>query len=66
MRIAVVFDTPYAGWHHPEHERQMTREVAAWHDIRVPGFATWRPGESLESRGDLRYAWERISRLVRG
>jgi D-alanine-D-alanine ligase len=32
MRIAVVFDTPYAGWHHPEHERQMTREVAAWHD----------------------------------
>jgi len=32
MRIAVVFDTPYAGWHHPEHERQMTKEVAAWHD----------------------------------
>lgn len=31
MRIAVVFDTPYAGWHHPEHERQMTKEVAAWH-----------------------------------
>jgi D-alanine-D-alanine ligase len=152
MRIAVVFDTPYAGWHHPEHERQMTKEVAAWHhdepemeyqiadalrerghevfligvsddlqylvgcldqmrpdlvfnaaeafhgnpsleylvpgvleaegypytgsppqsllvsrnkamskkvlawhDIRVPGFATWRPGETLESRGDLRY-----------
>ncbi len=32
MRIAVVFDTPYADWHHPEHERQMTKEVAAWHD----------------------------------
>ena len=33
MRIVVVFDTPYAGWHHPEHERQMTTEVAAWkHD----------------------------------
>jgi D-alanine-D-alanine ligase len=32
MRIAVVFDTPYAGWHHPEHERQMPKEVAAWHD----------------------------------
>jgi D-alanine-D-alanine ligase len=33
MRIAVVFDTPYEGWHHPEHERQMTTEVAAWkHD----------------------------------
>ncbi len=32
MRIAVVFDTPYAGWHHAEHARQMTKEVAAWHD----------------------------------
>lgn len=33
MRIAVVFDTPYEGWHHPEHERQMVTEVAAWkHD----------------------------------
>ena len=33
MRIAVVFDTPYGGWHHPEHERQMTTAVAAWkHD----------------------------------
>ncbi|HJR15593.1 MAG TPA: ATP-grasp domain-containing protein [Gemmatimonadales bacterium] len=30
MRIAVVFDTPYAGWDHPEHEAQMHREVAAW------------------------------------
>jgi D-alanine-D-alanine ligase len=32
MRIAVVFDTPYAGWHHPQHELQMDKEVAAWHD----------------------------------
>src|SRR5918997_6704226 len=32
MRIAVVFDTPYAGWDHAEHERQMIKEVAAWHD----------------------------------
>jgi D-alanine-D-alanine ligase len=33
MRIAVVFDTPYDGWDHPDHERQMTTEVAAWkHD----------------------------------
>ncbi len=33
MRVAVVFDTPYEGWHHPDHERQMTAEVAAWkHD----------------------------------
>ena len=31
MRIAVVFDTPYAGWDHPEHERQMEKDVAAWH-----------------------------------
>lgn len=33
MRVTVVFDTPYEGWHHPDHERQMTAEVAAWkHD----------------------------------
>ncbi|HEY8258914.1 MAG TPA: ATP-grasp domain-containing protein [Gemmatimonadales bacterium] len=33
MRITVVFDTPYDGWDHPDHERQMTTEVAAWkHD----------------------------------
>jgi D-alanine-D-alanine ligase len=30
MRIAVIFDTPYAGWDHPEHERQMEREVGDW------------------------------------
>jgi D-alanine-D-alanine ligase len=30
MRVAVVFDTPYSGWHHSDHERQMEREVAAW------------------------------------
>jgi D-alanine-D-alanine ligase len=30
MRIAVVFDTPYSGWDHAEHERQMEVEVAAW------------------------------------
>ena len=33
MRIVVTFDTPYGGWDHPEHERQMATEVAAWtHD----------------------------------
>jgi D-alanine-D-alanine ligase len=33
MRIAVTFDTPYGGWDHPDHERQMVTEVAAWkHD----------------------------------
>jgi D-alanine-D-alanine ligase len=31
MRVAVVFDTPYSGWDHPDHERQMEREVVAWH-----------------------------------
>jgi D-alanine-D-alanine ligase len=30
MRVAVVFDTPYSGWDHPEHEIQMQREIAAW------------------------------------
>jgi D-alanine-D-alanine ligase len=30
MRVAVVFDTPYSGWEHPDHQRQMEREVAAW------------------------------------
>ena len=31
MRIAVIFDTPYTGWDHPDHERQMEKDVAAWH-----------------------------------
>src|SRR4051795_8283057 len=30
MRVAVVFDTPYAGWEHADHERQMLREVEDW------------------------------------
>jgi D-alanine-D-alanine ligase len=30
MRVAVVFDTPYSGWDHSDHERQMLREVGAW------------------------------------
>jgi D-alanine-D-alanine ligase len=30
MRVAVVFDTPYSGWDHSDHERQMHKEVAAW------------------------------------
>ena len=33
MKVAVVFDTPYAGWQHEDHWRQMESEVAAWkHD----------------------------------
>ena len=30
MRVVVTFDTPYDGWEHPDHERQMATEVAAW------------------------------------
>jgi hypothetical protein len=30
MRIAVVFDTPYLGWDHAAHQRQMEKEIAAW------------------------------------
>jgi D-alanine-D-alanine ligase len=30
MRVVVTFDTPYEGWEHPDHERQMATEVAAW------------------------------------
>ncbi len=43
MRIVVTFDTPYDGWDHPDHERQMATEVAAWkHD--EPGARPSRPG----------------------
>ncbi|HET6837011.1 MAG TPA: hypothetical protein VFH24_03150 [Gemmatimonadales bacterium] len=30
MRVAVVFDTPYSGWDHADHQRQMDKEIAAW------------------------------------
>jgi D-alanine-D-alanine ligase-like ATP-grasp enzyme len=30
MRVVVTFDTLYDGWDHPDHERQMATEVAAW------------------------------------
>lgn len=30
MRVAVVFDTPYSGWDHADHERQMELEIGAW------------------------------------
>ena len=49
MRIAVVFDTPYAGWHHPEHERQMTKEVAAWHDDEPE--MEYQVADALQRRG---------------
>src|SRR5215213_7295420 len=30
MRVAVVFDSPFSGWDHPDHVQQMQRELAAW------------------------------------
>ena len=28
--VAVVFDTPYSGWDHPDHESQIDMDMAAW------------------------------------
>jgi D-alanine-D-alanine ligase len=49
MRIAVVFDTPYAGWDHPDHERQMEKEVAAWHTDEPE--MEYQIGHALRERG---------------
>lgn len=49
MRIAVVFDTPYAGWEHPEHERQMQAEVARWH-VDEPEME-YQIADALRERG---------------
>ncbi len=49
MRIAVVFDTPYAGWGHSEHEAQMEREVAAW-KIDEPEME-YQIAHALQERG---------------
>jgi D-alanine-D-alanine ligase len=32
VKIAVVFDTPYANWVPEDHERRMRQEVEAWHE----------------------------------
>ncbi len=71
MRIAVVFDTPYAGWHHPEHERQMTKEVAAWHDDEPE--MEYQIADALRQRGhevfligvgdDLQYLVQSLQRM---
>ena len=71
MRIAVVFDTPYAGWHHPEHERQMTKEVAAWHDDEPE--MEYQIADALRQRGhevfligvsdDLQYLVESLGQM---
>ena len=35
--------------------KAMSKKVLAYHDIRVPRFVTWRPGEALEIPSNLRY-----------
>jgi D-alanine-D-alanine ligase len=35
--------------------KAMSKKVLAYHDIRVPHFVTWRPGEALHTPPDLRY-----------
>lgn len=71
MRVAVVFDTPYDGWDHPDHERQMATEVAAWkHDepemeyqiadaLRVRGHEVFLVGV----RNDLQYLVQCLAEL---
>ncbi len=49
MRVAVVFDTPYSGWGHGEHEAQMEREVAAW-KVDEPEME-YQIGHALRERG---------------
>jgi D-alanine-D-alanine ligase len=49
MRIAVVFDTPYSRWDHPEHEQQMAKEVAAWH-VDEPEME-YQVADALRSKG---------------
>jgi D-alanine-D-alanine ligase len=49
MRVAVVFDTPYAGWDHSDHERQMEKEVAAW-KVDEPEME-YQIGHALVERG---------------
>lgn len=71
MRIVVTFDTPYDGWDHPDHERQMATEVAAWkHDepemeyqvadaLRVRGHEVILVGV----RNDLQYLTQCLSEI---
>ncbi len=35
--------------------KAMSKKVLAYHDIQVPGFATWRPGERVGKATDLRF-----------
>jgi len=70
VRVAVVFDTPYSGWDHPDHERQMELEVAAWtanepemeyqiaHAVRERGHEV----HLLGVRDDLEYLVRHLSK----
>ena len=49
MRIAVVFDTPYAGWDHPDHESQMEKDIGAW-KTDEPDME-YQIGHALRERG---------------
>ncbi|MEO8295769.1 MAG: D-alanine--D-alanine ligase [Gemmatimonadota bacterium] len=35
--------------------KAMSKKVLAYHGIKVPGFATWRPGEKIVLPGDLHF-----------
>jgi D-alanine-D-alanine ligase len=71
MRIVVTFDTPYDGWDHPDHERQMATEVAAWkHDEPEMEYQI---ADALRARGhevslvgvrnDLQYLTQCLSQI---
>lgn len=49
MRIAVVFDTPYTGWEHADHERQMQLEVSRW-QVDEPEME-YQIADALRERG---------------
>jgi len=66
MRVAVVFDTPYSGWGHDEHEAQMEREVAAW-KVDEPEME-YQIGHALRERGHevrLLGVWDDVQSLIR-
>jgi D-alanine-D-alanine ligase len=49
MRLAVVFDTPYAGWTPAEHDAQMAKEVARWR--REEPEMEYQIADALRRRG---------------
>ena len=65
MRIAVVFDSPYASWGPEDHDRQMQKEVAAW-DVDEPEMEYQVANALLEHGHDVRLlgARDELSRLM--